>query len=175
MYKGCRGDVQGLPGRCAKVAGEMCNGDKLKSTPSPRSKTGVWQLLNQEPYLAKAVWRVKWHWTSFESQLAILSQLVGHFEISAHNEAVNVSHICWLENLYWVQSRLIWPYRKFIKMRFRCFHTVCNSIWLLLHSYDILTWIVNRKYQYSTYWTKFYTVNYQSHKGRRKVPNMAAQ
>ena len=26
MCKGCRGDVQRLPGRCAKVAGEMCQG-----------------------------------------------------------------------------------------------------------------------------------------------------
>ena len=41
MCKGCRGDVQGLPGRCAKVAGEMCKGAKVKSTPSPRPKTGV--------------------------------------------------------------------------------------------------------------------------------------
>ena len=41
MCKGCRGDVQGLPGKCAKVAGEMCKGAKIKSTPSPRPKTGV--------------------------------------------------------------------------------------------------------------------------------------
>ena len=41
MCKGCRGDVQGLPGRCAKVAGEMCKGAKVKSTPSPRPKSGV--------------------------------------------------------------------------------------------------------------------------------------
>ena len=41
MWKGCRGDVQGLPGRCAKVAGEMCKGVKVKSTSSPRPKTGV--------------------------------------------------------------------------------------------------------------------------------------
>ena len=41
MCKGCRGDVQGLPGGCAKVAGEMCKGAKVKSTPSPRPKTGV--------------------------------------------------------------------------------------------------------------------------------------
>ena len=41
VCKGCRGDVQGLPGRCAKVAGEMCKGAKVKSTPSPRPKTGV--------------------------------------------------------------------------------------------------------------------------------------
>ena len=33
---GCRGDVQRLPGRCARVAGEMCKGAKVKSTPSPR-------------------------------------------------------------------------------------------------------------------------------------------
>ena len=32
---GCRGDVQGLPGRYAKVAGEMCKGEKVKSTPGP--------------------------------------------------------------------------------------------------------------------------------------------
>ena len=36
MCKSCRGDVQGLLGRCAKVAGEMCKGAKVKSTPSPR-------------------------------------------------------------------------------------------------------------------------------------------
>ena len=41
MCKDCRGDVQGLPGRCAKVAREMCKGAKVKSTPSPRPKTGV--------------------------------------------------------------------------------------------------------------------------------------
>ena len=41
MCKGCRGDVQGLPGRCAKVAGEMCNGAKVKSTLSPRPMSGV--------------------------------------------------------------------------------------------------------------------------------------
>ena len=33
---GCRGYVQRLPGRCARVAGEMCKGAKVKSTPSPR-------------------------------------------------------------------------------------------------------------------------------------------
>ena len=33
---GCRGDVQRLPGRCARVAGEMCKGAKVKSTPSPK-------------------------------------------------------------------------------------------------------------------------------------------
>ena len=37
----CRGDVQGLPGRCARVTGEMCKGAKVKSTPGPRAKTGV--------------------------------------------------------------------------------------------------------------------------------------
>ena len=43
MCKGYWGDVQGLPGRCAKVAGEMCKGcremwkgAKVKSTPSLR-------------------------------------------------------------------------------------------------------------------------------------------
>ena len=48
MCKGCQGDVLGLSvrcerlqGRCAKVAGEMCKGAKVKSTPSPRPKTGV--------------------------------------------------------------------------------------------------------------------------------------
>ena len=41
MYNGCRGDVLGLPRRCAMVAGEMCKGAKVKSTPSPRPKTGV--------------------------------------------------------------------------------------------------------------------------------------
>ena len=41
MCKGCLGDVQGLTGRCVKVAGEMCKGAKVKSTPSPRPKTGV--------------------------------------------------------------------------------------------------------------------------------------
>ena len=41
MCYGYRGDVQGLPGRCAKVAVEMCKGAKVKSTPSPRPKTGV--------------------------------------------------------------------------------------------------------------------------------------
>ena len=41
MWKGCRGDVQRLSGRCVKVAGEMCKGAKVKSTPSPRPKTGV--------------------------------------------------------------------------------------------------------------------------------------
>ena len=51
----CWGDVQRLLGRCAEVAGEMCKdcrrcakvaggmckGVKVKSTPSPRPKTGV--------------------------------------------------------------------------------------------------------------------------------------
>ena len=32
----------GLPGRCARVAGEMCKGAKVKSTPSPWP--GVCQL-----------------------------------------------------------------------------------------------------------------------------------
>ena len=41
MCRGCRGDVQMLPGRYAKVAGEMCRGAKVKSTPSPRPKSGV--------------------------------------------------------------------------------------------------------------------------------------
>ena len=41
MCKGNRGDVQRLLGRCAKVAEEMCKGAKVKSTPSPRPKTGV--------------------------------------------------------------------------------------------------------------------------------------
>ena len=41
MCKGLSGDVQGLSGRCARVAGEMCKGTKVKSTPSPRPKTGV--------------------------------------------------------------------------------------------------------------------------------------
>ena len=41
MYKSCRGDVQRLPGRCARVAGEMCKGAKVKSTPSPRPKTKI--------------------------------------------------------------------------------------------------------------------------------------
>ena len=36
ICKGCRGDVQRLPAGCAKVAGEMCKGAKVKSTPSPR-------------------------------------------------------------------------------------------------------------------------------------------
>ena len=35
ICKGFRGDVQGLPGRYAKVAREMCKGAKVKSTPSP--------------------------------------------------------------------------------------------------------------------------------------------
>ena len=34
-------------GKCAKVAGEMCKGAKVKSTPSPRPKTGVWQYSSQ--------------------------------------------------------------------------------------------------------------------------------
>ena len=37
----CWGDVQRLLGRCARVAGEMCKGVKVKLTPSPRPKTGV--------------------------------------------------------------------------------------------------------------------------------------
>ena len=41
MCKGCRGDVQGLPGRCSQFAGEMCKGAKVKSTPISRPKTGV--------------------------------------------------------------------------------------------------------------------------------------
>ena len=36
LCKGCRGDVLGLPGICARVAREMCKGAKVKSTPSPR-------------------------------------------------------------------------------------------------------------------------------------------
>ena len=39
---GCLGDVQRLPGRCARFAGEMCKGAKVKSTPSPWP--GVCQL-----------------------------------------------------------------------------------------------------------------------------------
>ena len=38
-----KGDVQGLPGRRAKVAGEMRKGAKIKSNPNPRPKSGVWQ------------------------------------------------------------------------------------------------------------------------------------
>ena len=34
-----------LPGRCAKVAGEICKGAKVKSTPSPRPKTGGCQKI----------------------------------------------------------------------------------------------------------------------------------
>ena len=41
MCKGYRGDVQRLQGRCVKVAGEMCKVAKVKSTPSPRPRTGV--------------------------------------------------------------------------------------------------------------------------------------
>ena len=41
MCKGYQGDVQRLLGKCAKVTGEMCKGVKVKSTPSPRPKTGV--------------------------------------------------------------------------------------------------------------------------------------
>ena len=41
MCKGCWGDVQRLPGRFAKVAGEICKGAKVKSTPNTRPKTGV--------------------------------------------------------------------------------------------------------------------------------------
>ena len=33
--------MQGLPGQCARVAGAMCKGAKVKSTPSPRPETGV--------------------------------------------------------------------------------------------------------------------------------------
>ena len=44
MCKGCREDVQGLPGRFAKVAMDMCKEAKVKSTSSPRPKNGVCQI-----------------------------------------------------------------------------------------------------------------------------------
>ena len=45
MLKGCQGYVIRLTGLCKRVEGVMLHGGKIKSTPTPRPKTGVRQFL----------------------------------------------------------------------------------------------------------------------------------